>query len=475
MRSSHAVNQDASDFRGARERLSSFLERRRRDNRPVDDFEQFERELHAMFAAAECEALGEELARFDVDAPVVEVEGLAHRKVLRCEQNYTTAAGPVRVTRSLYSTREVQERALCPLELRADIVEGQWTPLAARQMSWVVAHLTPQEGEDLFKLLGDMTPSKSSLDRLPKRLSGKWEAEREQFEEELRERERVPEAAVAVAVSLDGVMVPMKDGKRQQKRAQAEEAGRRTRGPAGHQEAGCGTVSFYDGAGELLSTVRMGRMPESKKKTLKEMLTAEVTAALDERPDLELLKIADGARDNWTYLSGELPAGEELVDFYHVDEHLYGALCAAYGEGSAKCKAQFEKHRHVLRHEKRGAEKVIRSLVHLRRTRPRSKKIKTELSYFRRNRKRMRYAEMAAKNLPIGTGVTEAACKTLATERMKRSGMRWRHEGGQAILTLRSLIQSDRFDHAWEKLSQHYKKEIRLPENVIAINAHKRF
>jgi hypothetical protein len=57
-----------------------------------------------------------------------------------------------------------------------------------------------------------MNPSKSSLDRLPKQLSRCWEAERERFEAALRGEETVPPEAVTVAVSLDGVMVPMKEG-----------------------------------------------------------------------------------------------------------------------------------------------------------------------------------------------------------------------------------------------------------------------
>jgi hypothetical protein len=49
-----------------------------------------------------------------------------------------------------------------------------------------------------------MSPSKSSLDRLPKQLSRCWEAERERFEAALRGEETVPPEAVTVAVSLDG-------------------------------------------------------------------------------------------------------------------------------------------------------------------------------------------------------------------------------------------------------------------------------
>ena len=121
-------------------------------------------------------------------------------------------------------------------------------------------------------------------------------------------------------MSLDGVMAPMKDGQRQAKRAAAQAAGRATKGPAGYREVGCGTVSCYDGDGQRLSTLRIGRMPEAKKATLKQMLSAEVDATLAQRPDLEVVKLADGAHDNWRYLDELTPQAvrsERLVDFFH--------------------------------------------------------------------------------------------------------------------------------------------------------------
>ena len=226
-------------------------------------------------------------------------------------------------------------------------------------------------------------------------------------------------------------------------------------------------MSFYDTDGDRLSTVRMARMPESHKASLKTMLTQEIGTVLSQRPDLTLVKLADGAADNWTYLSTALPLGVELVDFYHVCEHLKKAFDAAYGENSSKSKAQFEKYRYILRDERAGVEKIIRALAHLRDFHPRKKKLATELAYFRRHRQRMHYAEAHAQNLPIGSGVVEAACKTLATQRMKRSGMRWRHRGGQAILTFRALHQSERFERAWKLLSGTYKRTVEIPENVV--------
>ena len=55
------------------------------------------------------------------------------------------------------------------------------------------------------------------------------------------------------------------------------------------------------------------------------------------------------------------------------------------------------------------------------------------------------------------------------TQRMKRSGMRWRRDGGQAILTLRGLIQSDRFGDAWLLLRQTYARHVEPPNNVISL------
>lgn len=454
----------------AMDKLRSFLEARRKDGKPAPSFEDFERQLHSMVAEVECEALGEELGRNDVDVPVVEIAGVPHRRVVRCEETYFAPAGPVRVMRSLYATRTAPgEQALCPLELRAGVVQGKWTPQAAKQALWFVAQLTPQAVEELYERLGGLTPSKTALDRLPKALSARWEAERQRFEQALRESEEVPAEAVSVGISLDGVMVPMKDGERQKKREESVAQGKETRGPAGHKEVGCGTLTFYDRQGELVSTIRLGRMPEPNKATLKLMLADELSWVRAQRPDLTIVRLADGAKDNWTFLDALPVEGPKVIDFFHATEHLTKALDAAYGEGTPKARAQLAKLRHVLRHEEAGIEGVIRSLVHLRDTHPRSKTLAKELNYFRERRHAMNYAQLASKGLPIGTGVTEAACKTLATQRMKCSGMAWRDAGGQAILTLRSLIQSKRFDRGWDLLAAGYKARVSQPANVIEL------
>ena len=122
----------------------------------------------------------------------------------------------------------------------------------------MVAQMTPSEGETLLRELGNMAPSKNSLARLPMVLSARWGANREAFESALRGAAAVPEEAVTVAVSLDGVMVAMIDGERAEKRERSRAQGRRTKGPAGYREGELrDIVSFYDVEGERLDTVSL--------------------------------------------------------------------------------------------------------------------------------------------------------------------------------------------------------------------------
>lgn len=451
-------------------RIRRFLEDRRMSTSyKPGAFANFEKDLHAKVMEFEREMVAEEMGRADVDVEAIVIDGVTHRRVLRCEDVYVTAAGPVRIMRTLFKDRTDETgRSVSPMDLRLGIMEGRWTPLAAQQATWVVAQMTPARAEELFERVGNMTPSKSSLDRLPKLLSGRWEEDRIHFEAVLRGGDVIPAETKSVAVSLDGVHTPMKNGGAKEKRQQTAREGRLTRGPAGYREVGCGTLSFCDAEGSMISAVRMARMPEPKKATLKRMLLADMTAALLSRPDLVLVKLADGAEDNWTFLSQQLPEGIEILDFFHAAEHLNAALGSVHGEGSVEARRRFEDLRFVLKEVPDGAEKVIRSLDYLHKKHPQNVQVKKELAYFRNNRHRMRYHHFTAQGLPIGSGVVEAACKTLVTQRLKQSGMRWDEEGGQAILTVRGWTQSsDRFERAWALLAATYQAEVVVLHNVV--------
>jgi len=92
-----------------------------------------------------------------------------------------------------------------------------YTPVLARQVAYLMGHMTSDETSQVFTELGISGPSRSSCDRLPKLLSAVWKATASTGRERLRQQEVVAAEAVVVAVSLDGVMVPDKDAQRSAK------------------------------------------------------------------------------------------------------------------------------------------------------------------------------------------------------------------------------------------------------------------
>lgn len=433
-------------------------------------FEAFEAELGKAMCGLESELKAEDLSRYDVDADAVFVNGREWRKCLEQEpKTYLTSSGPVTVARNLYRPAG-GGRCTCPLELRAGIVGGLFAPMLARQVTYLMGHMTSAETSDVFAEFGISGPSSSSCDRLPKIVSGVWEQNREQWESALREREVVPGEAAVVAVSLDGIMVPDKDAQKEakKKREELQKEGmvKQPSGPAGYREVGCGTVSLYDSEAERLDTVRYGRAPEYKKKTLTEQLDAELKSILNVRPDLILVALADGAEENWRYFEGEVYENAvKIVDHGHACEHLRAAMAAYHGETSVEGRAEYERLRVILKHQLFGVNVVIFELARLvrklrgKRNKRRRKLVKKELTYFENQSERMNYADYQDRGLPIGSGIVEAACKTLAAQRLKRSGMSWR-DGKQPILTIRSLQQSNRWPQAWELVADHFRVEV---------------
>jgi len=68
----------------AMDQRQDFLRQRRDAHEPVEDLNAFAQELHRLFVAAEREALGQELSRFALDVPTIEVAGERSQRVLRC-------------------------------------------------------------------------------------------------------------------------------------------------------------------------------------------------------------------------------------------------------------------------------------------------------------------------------------------------------------------------------------------------------
>jgi hypothetical protein len=467
------VTQDDTDTKSAWSKLNQFLSQREAEWQTSEEapaFASFECDLHERLLALERALLAAELAHYDVESKEVEVDGERYRRVMSSGKNYLTTAGEVRVERHLY--RRIgshDERCIAPLDYRVGIIGGYATPRAARQMSWVTAHLPPRTAAEFFGEIGGMKPSHTTIDQQPKLISDHWETERLGWESALRQVEEIPAAAMTLAVSLDGVMAPINQDDGTKKTALP---GKLASGPQGYREIGCGSISLYAQTGERLQTVRYGRMPEYKKATLRQQLTAECQHILQQAPHLKVVKLADGAHDNWDYLSAldfGLPATAieqiEIVDFCHAADHLKRGCDAIWSQDADQCQAEFGSLRLTLKEEVGGVDKVINTFTAKLTTLPAKgqEAVQTELTYFNNQRHRMDYATCVQQGLPIASGVIEATCKTLVTQRMKCSGMRWGNSGGQAVLTLRALVQSGRWHQAWRLI----EAEFRIPVSIV--------
>ena len=83
-------------------------------------------------------------------------------------------------------------------------------------------------------------------------------------------------------------------------------------------------------------------------------------------------------------------------------------------------------------------------------------KLKSAITYFTNNESRMTYPSNTENNLPIGSGVIEAACKTIVKSRLCRSGMKWKNKGVKIVLSLRAMIKTDgKWQHFWNKIDQY--------------------
>lgn len=477
------VTQDDTDTKSAWSKLNQFLLQRDTQwhtDEEAPAFASFERELHEHLMTLERALLGDELARYDVDSKEVEVDGERYQRVMASGKDYLTTAGEVRVERHLY--RRIgghDERCICPLDYRVGIIGGYVTPRAARQMSWVTAHLPPRTAAEFFEEIGGMKPSHTTIDQQPKTISVHWETHRLAWENALRQAEEIATTATTMVVSLDGVMAPVRQDDGTKK---AAAIGKQASGPRGYREIGCGSVSLYDQGGERLQTVRYSRMPEHKKATLRQQLTAECQHMLQQAPPLKVVKLADGARDNWDYLSTidlGLPAAAieqiEIVDFCHAADHLKRGCDAIWFRQPDQCQVEFESLRLALKEEAGGVDKVRDTFAkHLASLPAKGKEpLQVELTYFDNQRHRMDYATYIQHGLPIASGVIEATCKTLVTQRMKCSGMRWSSPGGQAVLTLRALVQSGRWQQAWRLIEAEFCKPVSIVKEQLVPESHK--
>jgi hypothetical protein len=226
----------------------------------------------------------------------------------------------------------------------------------------------------------------------------------------------------------------------------------------GWRETMVGTISFYDRDGERQHTIYLAATPEYGKATFLGRLEAEVSHVKATYPGARYVGIADGAKGNWEFLERHTDA--QVVDFWHAVEYLGKAATVIYRGQPATRQAWMDESCHKLKHEPGGAATILKQLKSLSKTRPWAKEdedVQRAITYFGNQSKagRMDYAARVTKKEPIGSGVTEAACKVIVKQRLCGSGMKWKESGAAAVLSLRCLTHTtERWDQFWGKIDR---------------------
>ncbi len=165
-----------------------------------------------------------------------------------------------------------------------------------------------------------------------------------------------------------------------------------------------------------------------------------------------LICLMDGQRSLWDKQTEYLPRAIAILDIFHVVEKLWEAAYCFHGQGARECDGFVERYLRLILDGK--VSTVVRSLRAKLTTlnsgaRERVEKV---ITYMDNNRTRMQYQKYLEAGYPIASGVIEGACRHLVKDRMERTGMRWKIDGAQAMLSTRSAS----INGEWEKLFEKY-------------------
>jgi hypothetical protein len=371
----------------------------------------------------------------DEQRKTVIVNGQKHYRKYSATGRYLTLLGEIALKRGIYQSN-LATRSICPLELKLGFINDYVSFAAAEYICYSMASMTLSEFVKHCKKWTLMKPSEGTVKRVLEYVGHFLETRN--FLDQIRCQETVPTEAVTLAMSIDSTSVNIRQ--------------------EGWRHATAATVSIYDAKGNRLDTVYIGRMPETAKRQAKRLLEKEVAARMAQQDYKYIVCIADGARDLWRFFQRKYPDAIHVVDFFHVCEHLSNLSNLLFNDPS-QAKAWYKKYRTILKEDPKGAAKMIRAARYRRSLIKESPDIESEIKYLQHNRKRMNYFKLRQKKLPIGSGVVEAACKNLIGARMKKSGMRWSIDGGQTVLTLRSIILSNRWEKFWAYfIKQHFSE-----------------
>ncbi len=372
------------------------------------------------------------LKRFDTDGSPIILGGVKWTRKGQEPKAYQTPYGEVEVARYVYQTA-AGGKTYCPLDREARIVVTS-TPKFAKQVAWKFAQGSSVAVQrDLAENHGRAV-ARSYVQHVAEAVGAVAQAKEEDWSYATPKLEAAVKSA---AIGIDGTCLLLCED--------------------GYRQAMVGTISLYDRDGERLHTTYVGASPEYGKETFLARMDREIRHTQALYPEARSVGLADGAAENWCFL--EPYTDQQILDFYHATGYLAKAAQAAFPRDQAKRQAWLDDHCHTLKHKQGAAGRMLKEMESFL-DQPLSQAVREPLeaaiTYFRHHKHQMNYARYQAQALPIGSGVTEAACKTLVKQRLCSSGMKWKEQGARVVLSLRALVLTEgRWGQFWDKISQY--------------------
>jgi hypothetical protein len=393
----------------------------------------FEENLQQQLNDAGVLATREGLKQFDTDGSPIVIGPARLTSKGQLPKDYQTPYGVATVERHVYQGSK-GGATYCPLDRDARIVVSS-TPKFAKMVSSKYAEFgSARVQHDLGDNHGRAV-SRCLVQDVADAVAAVALAKEEDWSYQLPKLETPP---ASVALSLDGTCTLMCED--------------------GWRETMVGTISFYDKAGERQHTIYMAATPEYGKATFLGRLESEVARVKQKHPEARYVGIADGAKGNWEFLAKHTDA--QVVDFWHAAEYLGKAAAVLYRGHPAAREKWMEDRCHELKHDPGGGASVLKQLRSQAKMRPWAKDdedVQRAITYFANQcgAGRMDYASRVAAKEPIGSGVTEAACKVIVKQRLCNSGMKWKEPGAAAVLSLRCLSHTpERWGQFWAKIDR---------------------
>jgi hypothetical protein len=461
-------------------RLSAVIRRDVRERLgPGSTFEQRRDAAAALTNDALWHDADEDLRETVTTAEEIEVEGRRYRKLEQdSSATYCGRWGSHHVEEALY--REVGGHngpTIKPIELRVGIIEHM-TPDMARIVGELSAYGGSRGLERTLVVTGLVPPSRAFLARRTTAMGDEIADAAAEMEAVSRTREVLPEAIASVSCGLDRMSVRMSEPAAEEQaeatpRTRTEPYQRTQPPPKEHhyRNAWVGSASIYDGEGRELHTWRYSVEADADRTKLADRVAADVAWILHANPDAQIHCIQDAAKDLRVLpeaLCRALPANDkpfvELVDLEHLMGYLENVVDACDPEGDPNDMKGW--YRGELLRDDGAIDRIWRSLRDkITRLLGRSTKARNAvakaLSYIRKRKNKMRYASHYAANLPIGSGATEGTCWQMQ-QRVKLPGQSWETRGLRAILAMRALALSDRWDTAWRPYAAAHRKDVRI-------------